>query len=50
MIKKQPTYEDDESSIKYRPIPKNETTEALEALGATLNFIDICIECLDLQL
>ena len=39
--KKLPSYEDYESSIGYRLITKNSTTEALEALGATLNFIDI---------
>ena len=32
--------EDEEISIGDRPIPKNATTEALEALGATLNFIN----------
>ena len=37
----QPAYEDDESSIGDRSIPKNETTKALKYLGATLNFIDI---------
>ena len=42
--KKQPSYEDEDSSILDRPIPKNATTEALEALGATLNFIDIWIK------
>ena len=36
---KKPSYEDEESSIGYKPIPKNKTTEALEALGANLNFI-----------
>ena len=36
--KQQPLY-DDESSIGYRPIPKNETTKALESLGATLIFL-----------
>ena len=39
MIKK-PSYEDEESSIGDRKIPKNATIEALEALGATLNFIN----------
>ena len=42
--KNQPAYEDDESSIGDMPIPKNVTTEALEALGATLNFIDVWIK------
>ena len=37
--KKQTDYEDDESSIGYRLIPKHVTTETLEALGYTLNFI-----------
>ena len=40
--KKQLAYEDQESSIVDRLIPKHATTESLEALGATLNFIDIC--------
>ena len=44
--KKQPAYEDEWSSIGDRPIPKNTTTWALEALGATLNFIDIWIKLL----
>ena len=39
MIKK-PSYEDKESSIGDKPIPKNATTEAFEALVSTLNFID----------
>ena len=42
--KEQPFYEDEERSIGDRPIPKNETTEALESLGATLNFIDFWIK------
>ena len=37
-------YEYDESSIGDRSIPKNATTEALEALGATINFIDIWLK------
>ena len=37
----QPAYEDDESSIGDRSIPKNSTTKSLKALGDTLNFIDI---------
>ena len=40
----QPAHEDDESSIGYRPIPKNATTKALKSLGATLNFIDIWLK------
>ena len=39
-------YEDDESSIEDRLIPKNVTTEAVEAFGATQNFIDIWLNCL----
>ena len=39
--KKQLYCEDDESSLGDRLLPKNATAEALEALGATLNFIDI---------
>ena len=41
------SYEDEEISIGDRPIPKNATTESLEALGATLNFIDIWLKLLD---
>ena len=37
--KKQPAYEDKESSIGDRLIPKHVTTKVLEALCATLNFI-----------
>ena len=37
----QPDYEYDESIIGDRSIPKNATTEALEELGATLNFIHV---------
>ena len=40
----QPDYEDDEISIGDRLIPKNATTEALEELGDTLNFVDIWIK------
>ena len=40
----QPSYEDDESSTGDRSITKNATTEALKALGATLNFIDIWLK------
>ena len=46
MIKKLPAYEDDERVIGYRLILKYVTTEALEALGATLNFIDIWLKLL----
>ena len=38
---KKTSYGDEEISIEDNPIPKNSTTEALEALGDTLNFIDI---------
>ena len=38
--KQQPKYFDDEISGGGRPIPKSATIEELEALGATLNFID----------
>ena len=37
-------YKDDESSIGNRAITDNATTKALEALGATINFIDIWIK------
>ena len=47
MIKKQSSYEDDKISIGYRILSKHVTTEALEALGASLNFIEIWIELLD---
>ena len=36
-----PKYEDDESSIGDRSIPKDATTKSLKALGAALNFIAI---------
>ena len=45
--KKQPDYEDENSSIADRLIPKHVTTEELEALGDTLNFIEICLKRLD---
>ena len=45
--KKLPDYEDDESSIGNRKITKHVTTEALEALGATPNFIDIQFKLLE---
>ena len=45
--KKQPSYEDEESSIGYRPIPINATTETLEALVDTFNFINIWNKLLD---
>ena len=37
----QPEYEDEERSIVDRPIPKDATTEELEALGDTIHFIDV---------
>ena len=40
----QPAYEDDESSIGDRSIPKNATTKLLKALCATLNFIDMWLK------
>ena len=40
----QPAYEYDESIIGDRSIHKNSTTKSLKALGATLDFIDICIK------
>ena len=45
--KKLPAYEDDENSIGDRIIPKHVTTEALEELGDTMNFIDIWIKMLE---
>ena len=39
----QPDYKDYEISIGDRSIPDNATPKALEALGATINFIDIRI-------
>ena len=45
--KKLPAYEDDGSSIGDRIIPKNSTKEVLEALGATINFIDIWLKLLE---
>ena len=45
--RKLPAYEDDERSIGYRLLPKHMTTESLEALGATFNFIDIWLKLLE---
>ena len=42
--KMQPNHEDYESSLGDRSIPKYETTKALIALCATLNFIDIWLK------
>ena len=47
MIKQNPACEDDETSLGDSLVPKNATTEELEALGATLNFIDIWIKILE---
>ena len=46
-MKKLPAYKDDEISIRDRLIPKHVTIEALEALGATRNFIDILLRFLE---
>ena len=43
----QQEYGDYESSIGGTSIPKNATTEALKALGGTLNFIDIWLKMFD---
>ena len=45
--KKEPAYEDEGSIIGDRIIPKHVTTEALEALGVTLDFIEIWLKLLD---
>ena len=42
-----PAYEDDESSIGDRSIPKNATIENLKALGDTLNYIYIWLKLLE---
>ena len=44
---KQHSYEDEEIIIGDRPIHKNETTEALEALVATFNVIYIWLKLLN---
>ena len=44
--KKQPSYEDEEISIGDSPIPKSVAAEAFEALGTTLNVIDIFLKIL----
>ena len=44
---KQPAYKDEEISIGDRIIPKHITSEALEVLGATLNFIYIWLKLFD---
>ena len=45
--KEQPAYKDEESSIGDRIIPKNVRTEALELLGATINFIETWLKLLN---
>ena len=45
--KKQPDYEDDESSIGDRIIAKNVISEALEELGANFNFIEVWLKLLE---
>ena len=45
--KKLPAYEDEEISIGDRLIPKHVTTEALESLVATINFISMWIKLLE---
>ena len=47
MIIIKPSYEDNEISIWDRLIPKHVTTEALEALGDTLNLIEIWLKLLE---
>ena len=42
--KQQPTHVENESSGVGLPAPKNSTKEALEALGATLNYIDFWLK------
>ena len=42
--KMQPNYEDDESSLGDRSIPKDATTKELTELGATLNYIDVWLK------
>ena len=42
--KMQPYYDNDESSLGDRSIPKDATPKALTSLGATLNFIDIWLK------
>ena len=45
--KKQPACEYDEMFLGDRLLPKNVSTEELEALCATLNFIDIWLKLLE---
>ena len=44
---RKPAHEDEESSIRDRLILKHVTTKALEALGGTLNFIEIWLKLLE---
>ena len=43
--KKLPAYEDDGISIRDRLIPKNVTTESLEALGANIILLIYSLNC-----
>ena len=45
---KQSSYKYEDSIIVDRPIPKKATTEALESLSATLNFINFWIKRFDI--
>ena len=45
--RKQPAYEYEEISIGNRLITKHVTTESLEALGSTFNFVDIWLKLSD---
>ena len=45
--KQQPAYEYEESILGYMLVPKNATTEASEALGDAINFIDIWLKLLE---
>ena len=47
--KKVTSYEDYDSSIGDKLIPKHSTTESLKALGATLNFIDMWLKLLEVN-
>ena len=42
----EPEYKDYESSIVDRAIPNDATVKKLKSLGATFNFIDICLKLL----
>ena len=47
MVFKKPAYEDEDISIGDSLITKHVTTEALEAFGDTLNFIEIWLKLLE---